>query len=134
MSCLARVEVPSALWRKCRSGELSDTDAATLCAAFEIDYAGTPDVPARFLVLSLPSSLLEDAARLVALHGLRAYDALQLASARGAREADPACDTFACTDTTLRAAAAAEGFALLPGALLPAGRSSRRMSRGRSRG
>jgi len=133
LSCLARVEVPSALWRKCRCGELSDTDAAVLCTAFEIDYAGTADVPARFLVLGVLPSLLEDAARLVAAHGLRAYDALQLASARAAREADASCDTFACTDTTLRAAAAAEGFALLPGALPAASRSPRSASRRRVR-
>lgn len=125
VSCLARVEVPSALWRKCRSGELSDTDAAVLCTAFEIDYAGTSDIAPRFLVLGVPPSLLEDAARQVAVHGLRAYDALRLASARAARETDSSCDTFACTDVTLRAAAAAVGFALLPGASVPAARPQR---------
>lgn len=129
VSCLARVEVPAAFWRKRRTGELSETDAATLSASFEIDYAGTADQPARFLVIGVPPPLLEDAARLVAVHGLRAYDALQLASARAARSADPSCDTFACADTALRTAAAAEGFALLPGAVVPAGRSPRRRSR-----
>jgi predicted nucleic acid-binding protein len=48
------------------------------------------------------------------VHGLRAYDAIQLAAARAARGAADGCTTFAAFDTTLRAAAAVEGFALLP--------------------
>jgi predicted nucleic acid-binding protein len=37
---LARVEVPAALWRKQRMGELSAGDARLLTADFEADYFG----------------------------------------------------------------------------------------------
>ncbi len=47
-------------------------------------------------------------------YGLRAYDAVQLASAEAARAADPGCDSFACFDASLRDAAAGAGFALYP--------------------
>ena len=47
-------------------------------------------------------------------HGLRAYDAVQLASAKAAAQAVPDCRTMTAFDGTLRAAAAAESFALLP--------------------
>jgi len=114
VSCLARVEVPAALWRKHRIGELPAGDAAVLTAEFEADYFGDEDEAGRFAILGLPAALLDDAARLVATQGLRAYDAVQLASARAARVAEPRCATFACCDQALRSAAAAEGFALVP--------------------
>ena len=63
---LARVEVPAALWRKVRTGQLSAPDAA-----------------------------------------------VQLASALAVRSADAEVDGFACFDTGLRAAAAAEGLDLV---------------------
>jgi hypothetical protein len=44
---------------------------------------------------------------------VRAYDAVQLASALAARAANPGCREFACFDEGLRAAAAREGFALV---------------------
>lgn len=58
-------------------------------------------------------NLLEDAARLTA-QGLRAYDAVQLASAVRARAADPELVSFACFDAGLRRAAARAGFSLIP--------------------
>ncbi len=114
VSCLARVEVPAAIWRKQRIGELGRTDASTLVADFEADYFGTPDGAARFLVIDVTASLLDLAARLVATRGLRAYDGIQLASACATRDTDPGCGAFACTDVSLRLAAAAEGFTLVP--------------------
>jgi predicted nucleic acid-binding protein len=93
---LARVEVPAALWRKQRMGELSADDARLLTADFEADYC------------------LDEAARLCASHGLRAYDAVQLSSALAVRRVDGSCRTFAAFDRPLRTAAATEGFQLLP--------------------
>jgi hypothetical protein len=57
---------------------------------------------------------LDVSAQLAAVHSLRAYDAVQLASARAAAAADPSCDTVAVFDLHLRAAAVADGFRLLP--------------------
>ena len=54
------------------------------------------------------------AARLVARSDLRAGDAIQLASAILARQAERELTSFAAFDARLRTAAAIEGFALLP--------------------
>jgi hypothetical protein len=111
---IARVEVPAALWRKQRIGELSGDDARLLTAEFEADYFGTEDELPRFAAVRVTSEVLDQAARLCAVHGLRAYDAIQLSSALAVRHADPLCAQFAAFDNSLRSAAAAEGFALVP--------------------
>jgi predicted nucleic acid-binding protein len=111
---LARVEVPSALWRKRRLGELGAEDARLLVAAFEADYCGTEGGRPRFIPMTATAAVLDDAARDGAVHGLRTNHAVQLASARAAREAVPDCQTMVVFDGQLRAAAAAEGFDLLP--------------------
>lgn len=117
ISALARVEVPAALWRKHRIGELDAADTQILIGTFEADVFGDDREPPRFLTIGLPPPLLEAAARLTGVHGLRAFDAVQLASACAARGADETCDSFACFDASLRRAAAAEGFAIVPQSL-----------------
>jgi predicted nucleic acid-binding protein len=114
VSALARVEVPAALWRKHRLGELDAADARLLVNELEADFFGDERAPARFTVVAVPLALLDRAARLVAVHGLRAHDGLQLASGLAVREADPDCTWFACVDQGLRRAAAADGFSLVP--------------------
>jgi predicted nucleic acid-binding protein len=111
---VSRVEVPAALWRKHRSGELSVDEARLLVAEFEADLFGTADQEPRFAVVAVSQPIYDDAARLVAVHGLRAYDAVQLAAGRAARAVDPGCDEVAAFDRHLRAAAAKEGFGLVP--------------------
>lgn len=114
VSELARVEVPAAIWRKHRMGELQNNAAAVLVAEFEADYFGTAVEARRFLVVPVSSAVLETSARLVRVHGLRAHDSVQLASAMKVSEIDPACCELAAFDSGLRKAAAAEGFALVP--------------------
>ncbi|TFC17384.1 PIN domain-containing protein [Cryobacterium algoritolerans] len=111
VSQLCRVEVPAVLWRKIRMNALTQRDAHVLVRAFENDLFGAdgPLVPLR-----ISSAILDDAATLVESYGLRAYDAVQLASARTAREIEPDCRSFAAFDDQLRVAAAAEGFQLIP--------------------
>lgn len=110
VSAVARVEVPAAIWRKHRTGQLSTAHAGVLTRAFEADWL---DLDGPFVPVALGSALLEDAAALVATHGLRAYDGVQLACAVAARAADPDIDTLLCFDTDLGAAAAREGFTLV---------------------
>lgn len=105
------MEVPAALWRKQRMGELSAADAELLGRAFAGDLQGTTEQAPRLAAVSVSSAVLERAAELVAGHPLRAYDAVQLACALAARDAIPDCATFACFDRALRRAAAAHGFA-----------------------
>ncbi|MEO5680675.1 MAG: type II toxin-antitoxin system VapC family toxin [Acidimicrobiales bacterium] len=113
ISGLAVVEVTGALWRKQRLGELDPTDAAVLVRAFMADCAETDDA-SRFVTIAATSAVLRHAARLVARHPLRAYDAVQLASAMAARAALAEPMTFAAADRALNVAAAAEGLLLAP--------------------
>jgi predicted nucleic acid-binding protein len=109
---LARVEVPAAIWRKNRMGELSAGAAALLVAAFEADWFGTEQDPRRFEIVRMNGPVIEDAARLTGVHGLRAYDAVQLATARAVRAVDQGIVRFIAFDRALASAAAAEGFAV----------------------
>lgn len=54
------------------------------------------------------------AGRLLAVHPLRAPDALQLAAALVSCEDEPTGESFVCLDDRLRNAALREGFRLLP--------------------
>lgn len=125
VSRVSRVEVPAALWRKTRIGQLEADAARVLVADFEADLFGTADESPRFASVGLVDEVLDQAARLVAVHGLRAYDGVQLACALAARRADPHCLEFAAFDGSLRTAAAAEGFDLVPGSSSPVPRTSR---------
>ncbi len=114
VSLLARVEVPAAIWRNVRTGEVAAADASVLTQEFEADWSQGANERGRFIVVGLSRAILEGAAGMAAIHGLRAYDAVQLASAVAARDADASCDSFACFDAELREAAAARGFAVIP--------------------
>lgn len=111
------MEIPAALWRKHRLGELSADDTALLSDAFEWEWAIGAHGGGTFHIIDLTDDILETAARSLSRHSLRAYDAVQLASAMLARAADAAQIEFACFDVELRDAALGEGFALLPASL-----------------
>jgi len=114
ISAITRVEVPSAFWRKARTHELDDGAASILVSAFELDFHGAPDSEPRFTIISMTEPVLAAAAREAARHALRAYDAVQLASALAVRQTDPRCSHFACFDTDLRRAASRESFTVVP--------------------
>ena len=114
VSQMTRVEVPAALWRKHRMGESGVEDTGILVAEFEADYFGAPGEERRFSAVRITAEILEEAVRLTAVHGLRAYDAVRLASAKAVRSADPSCTSCAVFDKNLRAAAAMEGFTPTP--------------------
>jgi uncharacterized protein len=113
ISAIARVEVAAAIWRKHRAGEIDLDDSLTLIRAFAVDYAGAPHRPPRFLAVAVADGVVERAADLAGTHGLRAYDAVQLASALAARAVDGRCATFAAFDRDLVSAAVSEGFKTL---------------------
>lgn len=110
VSAIARVEVPAAIWRKARMGGISTHYARTLVRAFEADLT---EPAGRLVAIALTQRVLEHAADLTATHGLRAYDAVQLASAHAARAIEADCTTFAVFDHELADAAAREGFSIL---------------------
>ncbi len=110
VSAIARVEVSAALWRKSRDGALSPQDAQVLADAFADDW----DAGSRLLAVAVLPAVLERAAGLCAVHGLRAYDAVQLGCALAARDVDPQVGTFLGFDRRLQQAAAREGMRTLP--------------------
>ena len=101
------VECMSALSRRRREGELSQSDLARARDVLERLADGWSEVA--------PSSEVRDqAVRLLGLHPLRAPDALQLAGALVWADRRPRGHSFVCLDGRLRDAARAEGFTLLP--------------------
>jgi len=105
-SILSGVEIPSALARRTREGDLPRDAAREHSRRVASDLSETHVVAARVQVLEL-------AAELVWRHPLRAYDAVQLASAVWlARESRMAL-TFVCADQRLATAAAAEGLRMM---------------------
>ena len=101
---LTPVEARSAIRRREREGDIAGTDADRVLRRIE------DDVSSLFLVQPSTSAVMEEAARLIDRHPLRAYDALQLAGClvvcRGM--AEPM--TFVCADARLCEAAANEGM------------------------
>ena len=114
ISALAEVEVPAALWRKHRIGEISGADAGILSAEFAADVDGEGLAMPRFAVVAVGSAVVAGATGLVARHPLRGFDAVQLATALAARQTLGRLGRFVAFDVVLRSAAAAEGLALVP--------------------
>lgn len=105
ISMLSVVEVRSGLRRREREGALSHAHAEAILSAIKVDLAEMWAVEAR-------KGVLESAADLLDRHPLRAYDAVQLASAMAiARRARAV--TFVCADAALIQAASAEGLRTL---------------------
>jgi uncharacterized protein len=111
VSALSLTEVLAAVWGKVARGELDDEHAATLDRGFIADVRA-----GRFAVMPVSDAVVARSLPCVRRHRLRGADALQLASVLMARDADPLVDTMAVFDRRLRAAASAEGLALLPAA------------------
>lgn len=114
MSAIALVEVVAAISRKDRTGDLSASDARILTAEFEADLAGDcVGAGMTFTVVAVGDQVIERAALLAVSHELRAYDAIQLASAVEVRNADAECTSFVCFDADLNAAAMVHGFEII---------------------
>jgi predicted nucleic acid-binding protein len=102
------VEVVSALARRERTGVLPAAAVARAIDAFRYDL----DI--QYRVVELDRALAEMASQLVVKHPLRAYDAVQLASARRIQpafgQAEPVSLIFLAADDRLLAIASAEGL------------------------
>lgn len=101
------IESRSAVRRRQREGDLSGADADRILEQIEEDAATC------FLLQPSTSAVLEEAARLIDRHPLRAYDALQLAGCLVVRHGVPGPLTFVCADTRLCEAAGLEGITTL---------------------
>jgi predicted nucleic acid-binding protein len=114
VSALTRVEVPAAIWRKSREGGITAGEAASLVRKFESDIAAVDGAPPRLTMVAVGSHVLAAAASLLSIHPLRAYDAVQLATAMAVQGVDPSFRGFACFDVALRRVAETQGLTVLP--------------------
>ena len=102
-----RVECISALRRREREGALDAADARRAVALLDALAGASSEV--------LPSDPLRaQAERALALHPLRAADALQLGAALAWRREPARSAELVCLDERLRDAASREGFTVLP--------------------
>lgn len=108
-SVLTRVEIRSAIAKKVRRQEIGREDAAFALEQFERHWK------TRLIRQPVSDPILDMACDLLDRHGLRAYDAIQLASclALNKTAAVNSAAAFVCSDTHLNDAAAAEGLSCL---------------------
>ena len=104
---LTPVEARSAVRRREREGDIAAADAVLVLRRIE------DDTSVLFLVQPSTSAVIEEAARLIDRHPLRAYDALQLAGCLVVREGMPEPVIFVCADARLCEAATDEGLKTL---------------------
>lgn len=104
VSMLAYAEMRAAIAAAARAGRLSGPRVDAARQAAETAWG-------RVVVVEVGDALARAAGDLADRHGLRAADAIHLASAIRIREADT---VFVSFDRRLREAAAAEGFLVLP--------------------
>ena len=108
VSSLTRVEIISALTRRFRRGDITQAEFDTACRESQLD------ITSHYEIVALTDRMIEEAAALAQKHGLRAYDAVQLAAAlntkRVVSQIKSAQLILVSADLELNAAAAAEGL------------------------
>jgi predicted nucleic acid-binding protein len=98
-------ETVAAIARRELGGSITPADAATALADFQLDFAR------QYLIIEVSAALVAQAAALARKHGLRGYDAVQLAAALET-QSRLATLTLLSSDADLNAAALAEGLAV----------------------
>ena len=105
---ITRVEIVAAITRRGLGGSVPPTAAPAFLAQFRHDAAH------QYIILEVTPALLSDAERLAEIHGLRAYDAVQLAAVADLHLERLANGlsrpTLISADHDLNAAAIAEGL------------------------
>lgn len=104
---VSRVEIASAIERRCRDGRLAPEARLRAMAALDALADSWTEIHS-------VTPVCERAVRLLAIHPLRAADAMQLAAGLLAASDRPRGHGFVCTDRRLREAASREGFLVLP--------------------
>jgi predicted nucleic acid-binding protein len=107
---LARVETISALTRRLHRGDITKAEFDPAFNEAEADFVN------QFRVVELTRAIIDDAAILARKHGLRAYDAVQLAAAQDTNKIVSKVTstqlTLVSADIELNAAAVWEGLQL----------------------
>jgi len=105
-SRITAVEVPAALARRARSGDLDERLAMKQAARVAADLGN-------MYLVELRREVVRIANELVWRHAMRAYDAVQLASALHLKSATGISMTFVCADRMLSDAAENESLRVL---------------------
>jgi len=98
-------ETVAAITRRERGGSITPQDAATAVADFQLDFAR------QYRVVEVSAGLVAQAATLARRHGLRGYDAVQLAAVLEIHATDPSMMLLSA-DAELNTAALAEGLSV----------------------
>ena len=98
-------ETVAAITRRERGGSITPQDAATAVADFQLDFA------LQYRLVEVSAGLVAQAATLARRHGLRGYDAVQLAAVLEIHATDPSV-TLLSADAELNTAALAEGLSV----------------------
>jgi predicted nucleic acid-binding protein len=101
---IAYAELYSGLTRRHREGMISQFQYRLVCRRFERDWTA-------FVKVELGAEILSSARSLIQRHGLRAFDAIHLASALGLQAAANEPVVFVAADQRLLRAAAGERLA-----------------------
>jgi hypothetical protein len=105
IASISEVEVTSAIQRRTLGGSLSRAAAYTALGKFD------DDVVTGYERVALTTSVIQRAKQLARKHGLRGYDAVQLATAlQIAMLSGQDTITFVCADRALNGVAHAEGL------------------------
>ena len=104
---ITQVEFHAAIWRHRRMGDLSEVAVRQAAESFDVQFRSA------FLRYPVDDQTLDLASDMVAQHGLRAYDAVQLAACLVLETRSDESPTFVCSDRRLLDAAEAEGLAVL---------------------
>ncbi len=104
---VSRVEIASAIERRSREGRLVPQGRLRAIAALD-------ELADAWTEIQSIAPVCERALRLLAIHPLRAADAMQLAAALVGVSDQPRGHGFVCTDRRLREAALREGFRIVP--------------------
>jgi len=96
-------ETVAAITRKERGGFITPQEAANALADFQLDFAR------QYAIVEVSAALVAQAASLARTHGLRGYDAVQLAAALETHSQLPSV-TLLSADAGLNVAAQAEGL------------------------
>ena len=100
---ITQAETVAAIVRRERGGQLAPADAALALADFHYDFAR------QYLIVEISAGLIAHAAALARQHGLRGYDAVQLAGALEVQDSTPGL-VLVSSDAELNLAAVAEGL------------------------
>jgi predicted nucleic acid-binding protein len=108
IAAITSVEIVAAITRRARGGNISVTDATVVCNQFR------SDLQSEYQVVEITHSIINSAMGLAEAHGLRGYDAVQLAAGCQLNVLCVANSSlpmiFVSADSELNAAAASEGL------------------------